>query len=166
MDKEILLSELDASTKNLFESLSGFNETNFNYNPSETGWSPAQITEHLLLLEIVANKALTGETIPTNRPPDKKIALIKWAMEDETKRVAPPVVIPSNTLKNVDELVQQLKKHREKLRAIAADADLSDACMSIKHPALGTLTKLEWVYFTICHCNRHVRQMNKIKASA
>jgi hypothetical protein len=163
MDKEKLLNDLDTSTRYFLEVISCFDIENFGYKPSDAEWSAAQITEHLLLLEAAAIKALSGETIPTNRATDEKMALIKWAMEDATKRQAPETVQPSNNGIDLQSAIENLKQQRDKLREAVSISDLTEACISIKHPALGTLTKWEWVYFTIYHMQRHLEQMKKLQ---
>ncbi|HVF82410.1 MAG TPA: DinB family protein, partial [Flavisolibacter sp.] len=161
MNIETLLAELDACTKNFLEILGQFNKSNFIQKRSENEWSPAQIAEHLLLLEITANKAITGTTIPTNRTPDKKVPLIKWAMEDTTKRVAPESVLPSDRITDAETAIEKITQQRGALREAITSLDLSEACMLFKHPALGTLTRLEWIYFTIYHMQRHLQQMKE-----
>lgn len=163
MNKEILLTDLDACTKNFLDVLTKFDKDNFIQKQSDNGWSPAQVTEHLLLLEITSNKAISGETIPTNRPPDEKIPLIKWAMEDTTKRVAPESVLPANRLTDSASAIEKIKQQRDKLRQAVINLDLSEACVLFKHPALGTLTRWEWMYFTIYHMQRHLKQLKRLQ---
>jgi hypothetical protein len=165
MNKEILLADLDACTKNFSEVLAKFDSTNFIQKRSDNEWSPAQVAEHLLLLEITALKAINGNTIPTNRAPDEKVALIKWAMEDSTKRVAPESVLPSNRITDPDTAIEKIKQQRAFLREAVNTLDLSEACMLFKHPALGTLTRWEWMYFTIYHMQRHLQQMTGLQAN-
>src|SRR5215217_2650946 len=96
MTKEILLAKLEQTTQQLTEILLSFPAERFNTKPSETEWSPAQVAEHLLKVDLSTGKAISGETIPTNRPPDEKIGIIKHAMDDDsTRRMAPERVSPS-----------------------------------------------------------------------
>ncbi|MDQ6609764.1 MAG: DinB family protein [Bacteroidota bacterium] len=163
MNKETLLTDLDVSTKNLTNVLSQFTDETLHCNRSETEWTAAQIAEHLLLMEVIANKAIAGETITTNRPPDEKMGLIKWAMQDETKRVAPDSVIPSGQTWKPQEFIDRISHQRNKLRKAVEAVDITEACTLFKHPALGTLTRLEWVYFLIYHAERHLKQLAKLK---
>ena len=110
-------------------------------------------------------KALKSETIPTNRPPEQKLALIKEAMESSTKRVAPGMVTPSESRHEPQEMAQQLIKQRELVKRLISGLDLTEACRVYKHPSLGTLTRLEWVYFNLYHAERHIRQMEGLKAA-
>ena len=163
MNKEVLLSELDASMDRLAHTVRDFSGEEFNRQPTPAQWSAAQFAGHLLLLEQTAVKALHGPAIPTNRAPDNKLATIKWVMEDETKRQAPDMVIPPGKEQKAEELLTQLKSEREKLKAAVGEADLTEACTAFKHPGFGTLTKLEWAWFVVHHTERHRKQMESRK---
>ena len=62
-------------------------------------------------------------------------------------------------------MIKELKYVREKLVAAVQELDLSEACTAFKHPALGTLTRLEWIAFTIAHTKRHAGQLKNIRES-
>lgn len=162
MDKDKLISDLDISTRQLLQQLSFFSDKGFNRQPPDNGWSAAQIGEHLLMLDVIAATVMSGETIPTNRPPDEKVTIIKTAMEDVTKRIAPERVQPSTTGKDKLTLIKDIQQQRDSLKNIIGTTDITDACSSFKHPALGTLTKLEWLYFIIYHTQRHVEQLHQL----
>ena len=164
MDKHRLTSDLDFSTAQLLQWLANYSSEKFNFSPDGMRWSPAQIVEHLLMLEVIANKALMGKTVTTNRPPDEKINIIKTVMADiDTKRIAPEIVAPSAELKDQKILIEQIKSQRELLKKAIAELDLTEACTSFKHPGLGTLTRFEWVYFTIFHTERHLKQLQEFE---
>ncbi len=162
MNKETILADWEQCTDKLIGVISQFTPETFNQKPSENEWSAAQVAEHLLKVDFSTNKALRGETIPTNRPPEQKIALIKGTMEDSTKRVAPERAQPSGERWEPEALVKQLKKQRELLKEVIQSSDLTEACTSFKHFALGTLTKLEWIYFNIYHAERHMKQLHRL----
>jgi uncharacterized damage-inducible protein DinB len=162
MNKEIILAEWQQITERLTELIASFSPEAFNRKPVENGWSAAQVAEHLLKVELSTRHALKSETIPTNRPPDEKIPLIKNAMESDTKRVAPELVKPADTWQEPQAIAEALQKQREQVKALINELDLTEACRLYKHPSLGTLTRLEWVYFNIYHAERHLRQMQQL----
>lgn len=163
MDKAQLLAELDASTEGLLQTLQTFDDAGFNRQPSSTEWSPAGIAEHLLILDVIANKILRTEAVPSTRPSDSKAALIRQVMEDSgTKRVAPETVLPKGGEKKVSEMVAALRLQRDALKEAIQTTNLSEACTTRKHPALGTLTRLEWIHFIIHHTERHRQQMERL----
>lgn len=166
MNKEIILADWQQTTDRLKVLIAFFTPDTFNQHPTESGWSAAQIAEHLLKVDRSTCQALKSKTVPTNRPPDQKIALIKDAMEGGTKRVAPEVVKPSGEFCEPQQMVAELTKQREQVKALISELDLTDACKDYKHPSLGTMTRLEWIYFNIYHAERHMRQMEGLKKEA
>jgi hypothetical protein len=162
MTKEALLADLERSTQKLIELLLQFTPETFGNRPSEAEWSAAHVADHLAKVYFSTGKAMSGETTPTNRPPDQKIALVQQAMESDTKRVAPERVQPSNDTGERSILLQQIKKQEERLKEIIDAGDITDACVSFRHPALGTLTKMEWMAFNYYHTERHIRQLKRI----
>jgi uncharacterized damage-inducible protein DinB len=163
MDKTALLAGLDQSFASLEQTMAGIAPDQFTNKPSESGWSAAEIAEHILLLEKIAVKALTGSTVATNRDASSKASLIKWAMEDLTRREAPVIVQPLGEKANANHLMAEIKEERGKLKAVVERSDITEACTGLKHPALGTLTRLEWVQFIIHHTERHRKQMESLK---
>jgi hypothetical protein len=163
MTKENLLSDLEQTTQKLTETLCRFTADNFHERPSEQAWSAAHIAAHLVKVYFSTFKALSGETIPTNRPPEQKITLIKQAMEDNTtKRVAPERVRPSEEGGERAILIQQLRNGEERLKEVVNKGDITDACVSFQHPALGTMTKMEWMAFNNYHTKRHIKQLERL----
>jgi uncharacterized damage-inducible protein DinB len=159
---ENLYAELDANTAALQDALSALSPEQF--NASANGWSPGAILEHLLILEGLALKAVQSEAVTSTRPPDEKIPLIRTVMQDRnTKRPAPPLVMPSGREKDYRQLMEAFTLERAALKDAIANSDLSMACTQFKHPGFGTLTRLEWVVFTIAHAKRHLEQVKELQ---
>jgi hypothetical protein len=158
-----LLKALDDCALELQETLSSFSEPLFQQAPPSGGWSPAQVVHHLVILEAIACQAVGGQTLPTNRPPDAKLPLVKAAMEDlGTRRQAPEIVQPAPAPGPREALLAAFLKQRAKLTSLLQQTDLSEACTSLKHPVIGTMTRLEWAYFTVYHVRRHTRQLSRM----
>lgn len=164
MSKDNVLSDLEETTQALTETVSHFTHEAFNRKPSAERWSAAQIADHLLKVGFSTYKAITGEAMPTTRPPEQKIAMIKQGLEDEvTKRIAPERVLPSADVQETAGITEKISKQKDALKEAVLSSDITDACMSFKHPVLGTLTKIEWLYFHIYHVQRHVRQLKRLE---
>jgi hypothetical protein len=158
IDREQVLSDLEASTRELIEQLMSCEEKDFNKSPRENCWSAAMVAQHILLLETQVNHALQ-KAEKTNRPIDLKIAPVKQGMENlELKFSAPDFIIPDTDHKNRQELIDALKKQRDILKKIIQTTDLEEM-PTYKHPVIGGMTRLEWIYFNIHHAQRHVRQL-------
>ena len=161
MAPDEIIAEIDKSTARLVAHLAKFNDAQFNQKPSDQGWSAAEVTEHLLLIETRINNAL-GRGVPTDRAPDKKIELMRDALRDpERKFPAPEFVIPSPTFKVCRKMVELMIMQRGILKEILQTTNLTQTT-EFKHPVLGRLTRLEWIYFNIFHTERHCRQLARI----
>ncbi|MBB1285890.1 DinB family protein [Flavisolibacter sp. BT320] len=163
MNNDVILAEWQQTTDRLSTLILSFSPEIFFLQSSPARWSAAQQAEHLLKVDMTTYQALKSETVPTNRPPDQKIPLIREAMESDTKRIAPERVQPSATKLEPQAIAAQIIALRQKLAGLIRELDLSEACRVYKHPSLGTLTRREWVYFNIHHAGRHIRQMEELK---
>ncbi|HEV7333350.1 MAG TPA: DinB family protein [Flavisolibacter sp.] len=163
MNKEVILAEWQQITDRLLTLILSFSPETFNQKATEASWSPAQIAEHLWKVDLSTAQALKSETIPTNRSPDQKIALIKEAMDSDTKRIAPEMVKPSGMEYEPRVIARKISEQREVVKGMIIALDLTEACRVYKHPSLGTMTRLEWVYFDIYHAERHMRQMQGLQ---
>jgi hypothetical protein len=159
---ESVIEELEESTRMLIKELSAFSDEQFFYRPAEGSWSAGEIAEHILLLETRANEGMhTART--GNRPFDLKIIPIRNGLkEDEKKYVAPTKVIPKGEMKNKQDLLDALVQQREVLKNMIRKMDLS-LITEFRHPVIGSMSRLEWVYFHIYHTERHVRQLKSLK---
>lgn len=61
----------------LGEAISRFDDTNFNEKPAKGNWSPAMVTQHLVLAGTGVDKVLLGNTKPTEADASDKVAQIK-----------------------------------------------------------------------------------------
>lgn len=164
MNKQTLVNDLNASLAEVQEAIAGFNEQTFAAPPRSGGWSAAQVAEHLIVTEAAAAKALAGDTVVNNRDPAAKVPLIEAVMRDETKRMAPPMVMPAGRVTTPQQAAEMLNRQRQKLvDAVNTNNDLTDACTAYKHPALGTLTKWEWVHFVVHHMRRHLKELQRLQ---
>ena len=165
MNKDALLTDWEKNTEDLVDLLSHFTPESFNHKGSDPSWTAGQVAEHLFIMDRVTLMMLEGPAIPTNRPPDSKLPQVQGAMEDEeTKRVAPDIVQPSAGPKDPQYLADSIKKQRAQIKESILQKDLTEACTAGKHPSIGTMTRLEWVYFTIYHTRRHLAQLRRLGA--
>jgi len=161
INKEKLLSDVDESTSNLLSAINDCKDENFNRTPGENSWSQAQVAEHILLLEIQVNQALR-KAVATQRPVDLKVEPLKKGMASfERKYTAPDFILPTASHKIKIQLADALRKQRDILKHIIETTDLTET-PTYKHPQIGDMTRLEWIYFTISHSDRHVQQMKNI----
>ena len=159
---ESVIADLDASTRILIKELSDFSDHLFFQRPADGSWSAGEIAEHVLLLETKANEGMHTARAG-NRPFDLKIIPMRDGLkEDEKKYTAPSMVIPKGESKNKEALLDALVQQREVLKNMIRQMDLS-LITEFRHPVIGSMSRLEWVYFHIYHTERHVRQLRSLR---
>ncbi|HEX2606732.1 MAG TPA: DinB family protein [Flavisolibacter sp.] len=162
MEPKLLLEAIEQNVQKMQQVLQPVAKDLFNRKPSDGGWSAAQVTDHIIQLEAITLAALKSEGAVSTRPPDEKIALIRSVMESDVKRVAPEIVMPSEAETDPQEQLAAFKKQSDILKQVVEATDLQQACLQIKHPGFGTLTKWEWLAFCEAHTRRHLIQMERL----
>ncbi|MGZ5190137.1 MAG: DinB family protein [Flavisolibacter sp.] len=162
INKKQVVADLDRSTNDLVAQLEKCNDQDFNTPPADNCWSSAQIVEHILLLETSVNQALQKAEI-TERHFDLKVLPVKHALENLQKKwQAPEFIHPTSIPKQKNELIKSIIVQRDILKELIANSDLSHTPL-YKHPVIGDMTRLEWIYFNIHHSDRHMRQIENMQ---
>lgn len=127
------------------------------YTPPNGGWSVGQIAEHIM---ICSNGIPDARTKDANRPFDEKVSLFReFLSNDDQKFQADAFLSPRSYVHDVKEQIDGMRRIGEKLMHIAENRELGELCVDMELPQLGSLTRFEWLYFIICHTQRHTRQM-------
>ncbi|WP_153800251.1 dihydrofolate reductase family protein [Foetidibacter luteolus] len=162
-EKQQLLADLENAGKDLLQTLAGFTHGQANITPFEGSWTAAQVAEHVLKSLSGVPQVLTEGIVPTSRPANEKVPVIKSIFLDYyTKMQSPDFIWPSAGPLDKEALANQLQQAIREIQAIAETADLSETCTSFPFPQLGELTRQEWICFVTCHTMRHTRQLKNI----
>lgn len=162
--KQYLLSmyrAVDDSVKDL-----GANQLAF--KPSPECWSIAETVEHMALIgNVVIGGVMSGIDKAPPPAPDmdrQKVDSHICAMVPKrtTKIKAPESVQPKGKLTVVESLGQLHASHLALIKVLETNHDLRGH--SISHPAIGPLDGYQWILVTAAHADRHVDQINEIKA--
>lgn len=149
-------------TSALLDSLHRFDEDRFNDAPSYGGWSAGQVGEHLFKSYGVAS-TLEGNVRPVGRPADKNIEQIKGIfLNYEIRLKSPEAILPGDDPREQKRLVASLGERISQIKGIVETQDLTLLCLDYDMPVIGSLTRLEWVYFLVFHTMRHIRQLHNI----
>lgn len=158
-----LIKDINASTQRLVDKLTAFSTMDFNTKPNPVSWSAGDVAEHILKVEIGVNNVLRGPVQHTGRPEDEHLEWMQSAFSNKERRMnAPDFSFPTETKKDLWEMINQITWQRDKLKEIITTATLSDACIGYKHYYFGELTIYEWVQFVLLHCERHLWQLDNI----
>lgn len=164
--KQALASQAKLTSIDILNILASFTDEQFNVQPSFGGWTAGQVAEHLLLSGGVA-EAIAGNTMPTTeRHPDAHLPLIAGIFLDfNTKLQSPDFIIPSGGYHDKADHINKTKIVWDKIGEGVRRLDLSVTCTDFEFPTVGHLTRLEWLWFYVWHTQRHLNQLNKIRAA-
>ena len=161
--KNELLAEIADTKEALLNALNKFDNQNINTIPFEGSWTGGQVAEHVLKSASGVLAALEGDTRPADRDPEQNVAQLRELfLNFGIKFKSPDFIVPSDDPKDKDFLIKALKKTFEGIEKNTASDDLSRICTTFEMPALGYLSRSEFINFTYAHTQRHTHQLNNI----
>lgn len=164
MESNKMLSE---NLKNTFSALEKaiqcFDESSFNSKPKGNSWSPAMITQHLILAGTDIDKVLLGTTKASQGEADGKVETIKNIfLNFDEKYNSPPFIEPADQNYSQQLQLQKLRAIGNSVAILLADLDLSLTCSDFEFPGMGYLTRFELISFVIFHTQRHTYQLKNM----
>ena len=75
---------------------------------------------------------------------------------------SPDFIVPESKDYDKEGLLDHLQKALGLIGETAKSLDLSQTCTAFPFPGYEELTRLEWVYFVICHTRRHSHQLSRM----
>lgn len=150
------------TTNKLIRILSEIPEKDFNQKRDSKSWSAAQIGEHLLKSYGVT-ETLAGSTEAPGRPADEKVGMVRDLFLDFSIRMeSPEAILPSDGYIDQNELLRHFDKRIQEFEDVMRTTDLHAICTDFIVPEFGAFTRLEWIWFTIFHTQRHIYQLTTI----
>jgi uncharacterized damage-inducible protein DinB len=147
--------------KELFQSIEGLTDEQFNKIPSNGGWSPKQIFEHLVRMETVIATNIAKELKNPDSPKsmNKPIVLSTIRL---VKVQAPGYTAPTEEYKTIIEMKNALYDSRIFLLDVY-ESSTKEVLRekSIKHPIFGQVPLIQWFPFVGLHEKRHLKQLKK-----
>jgi hypothetical protein len=161
--KDSLSAQLQHNTRELVTILSGFSTDELNRRPSHGGWTPAEIAEHLVMLDKRILRILDGNTTPAGRDSLEKVPVFAERLANRSTKIdAPPFLIPAGNPKDTATVTSELLAERQKLTETITQKDLLLLYPDAPHRFFGTLTGAEWIRFLILHSERHISQLQEL----
>ncbi|HEU4633606.1 MAG TPA: DinB family protein [Flavisolibacter sp.] len=158
-----IVTELEAVKNELIQLLSSFSPEQINTVPSDGAWSPAQVGHHLYKSYKGLPQLLNASTKDTERDPAENISRIKNDLLNfQTKLKAPDFIVPELKIYDKELLLNNLINALSSLTNLAKSLDLTQTCTAFALPVYGKMTRLEWLYFVICHTKRHNHQLRNM----
>jgi hypothetical protein len=163
MDTEIVKRVQDTNQK-LFGLLDSFDEKKLNKVPYADSWTAAQVGNHLVKSDRFIHYVLTGPTRETKRPVDEHVGqLSETFLNFDVRLKSPGMIIPDERTFTKTEVLNDLKTARNKILDAASKVNLN-LTTTIDSP-LGESTLLELLHFHLFHTQRHLHQLEKIRAA-
>jgi hypothetical protein len=161
-----ILKETENTGEELIRILSSFSAEELNRVPYAGSWTAGQCAEHINKAASGIAHTLNGRTRPGDRRPDEKNKAIAGVFLDFTiKMQSPDFIIPSDGPHEKEQLTSDAEKFLASLTRSITSSDLEAICLDFEVPGFGPFTREEFIYFALCHTQRHIHQLKKISAA-
>ncbi|MGE6488626.1 DinB family protein [Paenisporosarcina sp. NPDC076898] len=147
--------------KELFQTVEGLTDEQFNQKPANDGWSPKQIFEHLVRMETVIATNIARELKNPDSPKARKKP-IGLSTNRLIKVEAPGYTTPTEDYKTKMEMQKELHESRLFLLDVYESSTKTNFKeKSFKHPIFGQVPLIQWFPFVGLHEKRHLKQLKK-----
>ncbi|HYL86211.1 MAG TPA: DinB family protein [Candidatus Angelobacter sp.] len=167
-EKERALQYLETTKKNVLEATKGLSEAQWNFKAAPDRWSVAQVMEHIaaaedFLRELVKDKVMVAPAGEAGRDVKKTDDAVLAMVPDRTNKVqAPEPLVPTNRFGTPDGSIRHFVESR-----VATEDFLKGATGLRDHVTdspMGKLDGYEFVLLIAAHSERHLKQINEVKA--
>jgi len=168
---EHVVKILEDSQGELEHSLKGLDEEFCSAKPATGGWSIAEIVEHLAIIEDRVPRMLQAK-LPALEPASdasnghwKDAELVQQTQSNINKVDAPEALKPTGHYRSCREALTAFNGLRQTTLAYAASAPPYLRGRLLPHPLFGPLDGRQWLLALGAHTQRHVKQIEAIKAA-
>ncbi|MBO1436059.1 DinB family protein [Meiothermus sp. CFH 77666] len=160
-DASSCLKHLERSRRELLHLVETLSDEQLFQRPSAEVWSPAEVLEHISLVEESAGKIIRrlrrvglGEAEPFPPSPPGQT-------RPDGRPLAPPLMEPKGGLPRAA-LLERLQAVRERVLAeVAESGERLPHPPTYAHPFFGDLTALGWLQTLVYHEQHHLRQIQE-----
>ena len=159
-----IVETLKENTDRLFEFLKDIDRELLIEKPAPDKWSIMENLDHIFQVEKGINFVFTGATELEERDPQAKFDQIEKDFMDFDRRfTAMGPILPKGQFEDLDSIKKSISKNRKMLTEIGNSRGWDETCLAFEHRLFGAMTRMEWIWFTIVHTNRHLVQMENCK---
>ncbi len=167
-DRDFALSQLHASRRTFLDALAGLTTAHWKFKPAPERWSIAECAEHVALSEDFmferVQKLLKGPASPERRSEVKNDELMKGWLDRSQKAQAGAESQPKGRWATPAKLAAYFRQRRE--RTLEYVRTTQDALRShFDGSGAGALDAYQWLVSIAGHTERHVLQINEVKAA-
>jgi uncharacterized damage-inducible protein DinB len=168
-ERDRAMSELHATRKQFIDSLDGLTEAQWKFKPAPDRWSIAETADHILKTEDLLMQLIQGKILKSDAAPGQKSEvadeLVLKKIEDRSQKAqAPESLQPAGALPDREALIAQFKQKRDGTIAYVEKTQDPLRAHFFRHPAVGTVDAYQWLLILAAHTNRHVQQIEEVKA--
>jgi hypothetical protein len=171
-DRATLVTLLRESARTFTDSFRDLPPDRLHFRPALGRWSVAETAEHVILAEVGSGKLMRGRMVREAPPPDLLAATADGDERIERRLArrdrqfpAPDFVLPTGRWATAAEMIPVFDESRFATIDFLEKTELDLGRYAAPHPALGPLTGLQWAYFLVRHCLRHVEQIEETKSA-
>lgn len=172
-ERDRAMSDLHATRKRFLDSIAGLSQAQWNFKPAPEVWSIAQIADHVVvsegaLFDVIQKKLLTSPAQPGKRGSTKaKDEQVLRVMPDRSqKRKAPDYLEPAGKWVTQDAAVSEFRKLRDAHIAYVDQTQDDLRAHFTENRVVGEIDGYQWMLLISAHTERHVLQIEEVKASA
>lgn len=169
-ERKFVIEMLEENSKRFLTNIENLSETQWNYKPASGSWSVAEVAEHITLsdglLLSIAERSLKSpaDNVKASALQGKENAVIERLKDRSQKAKAPESLNPTGKFATRKELIEAFKLTREKTINYVKTTKDSLKNHVVPHPTFGDLTAYQWLVMIPAHANRHVDQLEEVKA--
>ena len=172
-DRDFAMSHMHATRKLFLDSTTDLTPAQWAFKASPEKWSIAECAEHIatsetflwgLIEKLAASPASKPEDIAKTK--DKDAAVVKMVPDRSSKFQAPEPIKPKKLASDPTEYIAKFKAARDEHIAFMEKSDASLRDKVTPHPAMGPLDGYQWALLLSAHVERHVLQIQEVKAAA
>lgn len=166
-----LLSLLNDSRDQLYQSIGGLTPAQWTWQPAPERWSVGLVVEHIMRSEVLlfkkAEEALNSQPNPDwEKKTTGKTEFLEKIMPTRQGRAQAPFEIRPEGKMPREEVLAKFKELRAKSIAFAEQADKPLKAYTSEHPfpVFNTLNAYQWLLYIPWHNQRHIKQIEEVKA--
>jgi hypothetical protein len=159
---------LSAARSEVIRAVEGLTADQLNFKSSPDRWSIGEIANHVGIVEgnIATRVMETFASAPAPEPgrdcKEAAMRILTLGAEPVEKISAPAQVIPQGQV-GVNEAIDTIRNHHNRSQSFLDDTAMLRAHV-IPNRAFGVLDGFDWILFIATHYERHLGQINAVKA--
>ncbi len=169
-DRDFALSALHGSRKLFLDAVAGLSDAQLKWKPDAKTWSVMETAEHIVASEEFlagqAQKALESPADPSKKQPKPRemdARILAGVTDRSQKAQAPERLVPKGRFRTISGLTAEFRKLRDRNIAFVRETQL-DLRSHFAPSPMGDLDVLQWYIFMAGHTERHVAQIEELKA--